>query len=479
MAQEFASNSPLLLAQTIFKICHYLEEGVIKIYQSINWEIENFEEEVMPDISTLKDTDSIIRLLGEHLRYIDGAVTRKLPWSIIKPVEKLAQSIIPGISFMFRPQWKYNYSVVTDDLRKFYYVILSEFEDIVERPIEDDVFTNFKEPFHIISFPSIERKNILLHCLIGHELGHLIIKKYKFIDEDLKKNFTKRIDSEVKKIVMDYYPKPFDELDMFTRVYAREEVESSIRTVLQIWKRGLEEILSDIIGALIFGPAMLFSMYELSLQKELDHKPDYRNYFYPPWRYRLREIIEVLQRPLAQFFPIPAKYFPSRKRHKKINSRFELIKNLTEEEYDKQIIKEDPLVRIAYREIEKDKNDFILSTNYFKNELMKKVLVPTKLFKDIEHLVIRVENGLPPNAIEHSVENRRPATLVEIINAAWLYKISWEKRLINDDGELNHTLFEEIDTLNRLTLKAIEFSDIETEYKKKGKKIFQEKRKIK
>jgi hypothetical protein len=477
-ANEFASKCPLLLTKTISKICCYLEEAVIKIYRSIDSEAENFEEEEIAEVTILKYTDSFIRYIGEHLRYIDGAVTRKLPWSIIKPFEKLFDSITPDILFMFRPQWKYNYSIVTDDLSRYYRDSMSEFEDIVEHSLEE-VFTDFNKPFHIISFPSIERKNILLHCLVGHELGHLIVRKSQCINEALKNDFTSRIKSEVKEIVIDSYRRRFDKLDIFTKFHAKQEEQSCIEITQQIWKRGLEEILSDIIGTLIFGPAMLFSMYELSLQKKMDHMPDYINNFYPPWRYRLRQIIAVLQRPLAQFFPISAEDFPSTKIHEKINTRFEMIRNLTEKKDDMEIIKQDPLVKIAYREIEKDLESIINSTNYFTNELKKKALTSNRLYKDIEHLVIRLRNGITPNAVESSVEKRRPAELVEIINASWFYKITFEKKLLKDNGEIDATLFDKIDTLNRLTLKAIEYSDIEMEYKRGKEKKFKRKRKTK
>jgi hypothetical protein len=207
--------------------------------------------------------------------------------------------------------------------------------------------------------------------------------------------------------------------------------------------------------------------------------PDYINNYYPPWRYRLRQIIEVLLRPLAHFFPISAEYFSSTKIHEKINTRFELIKNLTEKKDDMEIIKKDPLVKIAYREVEKDLGNIINKTNHFTNELKNKALTPTNLYKDIEHLVIRLRNGIPPNAIEFSVKKRRPAELVEIINASWFYKIEFEKKLLKDNGETDATLFDKIDTLNRLSLKAIEYSDIEIEYKKGKGKFFGQKGKTK
>jgi hypothetical protein len=463
LAYEFASESPLLLADTITEICLYLEDAVVKIYNELEGETENFEEEIVSDISLLKWSDLLIRYLGEHLRYIDGAITRKLPWSIIKPFEKLFQSITPGVLFMFRPQWKYNYSIVTDDLRKFYYDSLREFEDITERS-RDEVFKNLKEPFHIISFPSIERINILLHCLVGHELGHLIVRKYQFIDSSLINDFTRQIRTEVNEIVLNRYRSNFEDIDLIRFMNVREEQQRSMEISQQIWKRGLEELLADIIGTFIFGPAMLFSMYELSLQKKLDHLPGYSNNFYPPWRYRLRKIIDVLQRSKSTFFPIPNRFFSSRESCKKINEKFERIESLTKEKSDIDNIEKDPLVKIAYREIEKNINFFLKSKKFLRDVLKENILAPDELYKDIEHLIIRLKNGIPPNAVEYSAENRRTATLVEIINTAWFYKISSGKNLLNEDGEINEEIFEQKETLNRLTLKAIEYSDIETEY---------------
>ena len=477
-ANEFASECPLQLAKTISLICSYLEKSVLKIYRTIDLESGDSENDELAEINMLKHTDALIRYIGEHLRYIDGAITRKLPWSIIKPFEKLFESITPGISFMFRPQWKYNYSIVTDDLKTYYYESLKEYQDFTETPREN-VFTDFKKPFHIISFPSLERKNILLHCLVGHELGHLIVRKNDYIPETLKKDFSNRIKAEVKEIVMNSYRKRFDSLDIFTKFLAKKEEQNYLERTQQMWTRGLEETLADIFGALLFGPAMLFSLYELSIQRKMDHLPDYYNNFYPPWRYRLRKIIDVLQRPLAQFFPIPAENFPVKKFHEKINSKFELIKDLAEKNYDLKIIDQDPLVKIAYREIEKDLSNIINTTGYFANILKKKIITPTKLYKNIEHLVIRLSNGITPNAVEVSVENRRPAELVEIINASWFYKIAFEKKFFIDNDEIDSSLLDKLDTLNRLTLKAIEYSDIETEYSRQKEKTFYQKEKIK
>ncbi len=450
------------MAKTLVRICLYIENAIIKIYQSIEWDEENSDEDIARNFSDLKNVDAFVRFLGEHLRYVDGALTQKLPWSIIKPFEKLAGAIIPGISFMFRPQWKYNYSVIINDLRKLYEDNLTLIAELSGLSLNDEL-TDFKEPFYIISFPSIERKNILLHCLIGHELGHFIVRDH--IDA---KSIKERIAPEVYKIVNEKYKEVGISLDtLFTRHSFKMDVDAAIQTVIQIWKRGLDEILSDIIGTLIFGPAMLFSMYELAMQKELDHKPDHiMNSFYPPWRYRLREIIITLQRSGSEFFPLPAEKFSSNHINEVINRRFESIKKLTEDRYDEEIINKDELIKVAYKEIKTSLKDIIGETDWFKKELRKEILTPAKLYHDIDHLTNRIKNGLPPNAVEYLIENRRPALIAEIINAAWFYKITCDHKLLNNDGLIDNDIFLKKDTLNRLTLRAIEYSDIETEYKK-------------
>jgi len=216
---------------------------------------------------------------------------------------------------------------------------------------------------------------------------------------------------------------------------------------------------------------MLFSIYELSFHKGLDHCPGLNNNYYPAWRYRLREIIKILQRPHAKFFPIDPKYFNDKKICEEINNMFFTIKKITEEEDDIALIKQEPLVSISYREVESDVARIVESSRYFNDELKNRYLSPSKLYQDIETLILRLANGLPPNAVEYSITNRRPASFVEIINAARFFKISGMsagQKLISQNGIINPKALDDKDMLNRLTLKAIEYADIETEYAKQN-----------
>ena len=83
------------------------------------------------------------------------------------------------------------------------------------------------------------------------------------------------------------------------------------------------------------------------------------------------------------------------------------------------------------------------------------------------HLIERLENAIPPNAVENDIYNREPADMVEIINASWFYKISCTESILKQNKSFNENSYAWRDRLNNLTLKAIEYSDIEKDYSDK------------
>lgn len=456
LSKNFASPSPKVLAKTLIEMCGYLEEATKSIYKSINWDSVN-EIELKTFINLLQSTDALIQELGSHMRYIDAARTERLPWSIVNPIKEFVKTFMPEIEIMLRSQWRYNYAVVTADLKKAYEEALIEYQDYVPSIPLDKVFMNLERPFYIISFPSLEKNNILLHCLMGHEIGHLISGKYlEKLGSDI---FLGHVSKEIIEIVKS--EQTDEQLHLFTQIKFQREIERAI----SLWRRGLEEILSDIIGTLLFGPAILFSALEIAIQNEMDHEPTQDNEFYPPWRFRLREIQKVILDSSQQFIPLPEGSF-AEKTIQSVNERYELIKEITAKEDDKKIIRQDPITKIAYREIEKDITD---ATIHFKNNLLgDSIIKSSDLYKRLQLLIERIDYGIPPNAYEDNINSREPATIVEIINAAWFHKIAWEEDLFNKkDASFNEDICKKRDRMNRLTLKAIEYSDIEKEYRSK------------
>ncbi len=460
LSKHFASESPKKLARTIIRICKYLENVINSIYTTVD--ITSFsEEELQNFMKILQDTDYAIQELGSQIRFVDGSITQKLPWSIIKPIEKFTKKLIPGIEIMLRPQWRYNYSVVTADLRQDYLEILAEYQDFLpDISLENDVLEDFKNPFHIISFPSLERKNILLHCLIGHEIGHLISRQY--FTKNIMDDFVLTIREEINQVV-EQALQTSDEPELFLQLKKQINKQQYLEKATIAWRRGLEEILADILGTLLFGPAMIFSALEIAIQDNLDALPELANNFYPPWRLRLREILKEIEDPSQGFIPLPKSIFTVDRVVECVNGQFELIKKITQIENDKNIIEKDQILKIAYKEIFKhiDKAKAI-----FRNTLKDSAVKSTDLYRNLPHLIERLDIGIPPNAQEEIISERVPATIVDIINAAWFHKITWKDKVFNETGVFNEKILINRDIMNRLTLKAIEYADIEDDYRK-------------
>ena len=126
---------------------------------------------------------------------------------------------------------------------------------------------------------------------------------------------------------------------------------------------------------------------------------------------------------------------------------------------DEQEIKQDFVLSIAYDEIKAD----LVEAKGMYSSILKK-LEPVELYKNLSHLIERLDYGIPPNAYEKTINNREPATVAEIINSVWFHKLSWEDQLLNGEGNFNENICPKRNRLNQLALKALEYSDIEKEY---------------
>ena len=98
---EFASENPRKLAKLINKICSELTDHLVALRN-------NYSKDPPNVIKIIRFIDDFVQELGTHLRYIDGAITTKLPWSLPQPLEQLTEKFLPKTTLMLLPQWNYN-----------------------------------------------------------------------------------------------------------------------------------------------------------------------------------------------------------------------------------------------------------------------------------------------------------------------------------------------------------------------------------
>jgi hypothetical protein len=190
LESTYMSEPPRQLARAIASISDYLEKVAIALVDQSS--AGDSEEASKDTLALLQCVDVVLMMIYAHLRYVEGARPERLPWSTVAAFEKLVSKVLPNISVMLRPQWNYNYSFHLSDLRAVYRQMLDEFQDFVPATnLDSSVLGDLDRPFHIIGFPALERTNILLHSLLGHELGHLLA--HRFLDADRQTAFVKSV----------------------------------------------------------------------------------------------------------------------------------------------------------------------------------------------------------------------------------------------------------------------------------------------
>jgi len=443
--QEFASPNPSLLATLIARMAKALSVELIALRG-------DYTDDPANALIQIRFLDHFAKELGAHLRYIDGAKTTSLPWSITKPLESLLARFVAQRTVMLRPQWKYNYTISTGDLGEYY---REHLVPILSATALDQLFTGFPRGFHIVSFPSIERKSALLHCDLAHELGHLIAEDYirqestefvGLLSERVREHLTRLNESRTPKL---------------EPLFLQVEVSEHIDRALQVRRRALEELVSDMFACKLLGPAALFALHAVAMSFPLDLLPVSRSAYYPPWRMRLRLAIRVIAK---------AGLLPSQNSTGHTFSSMDQLQDRTAAVLDElntavaatsdvAKISSDWLVSLAYESVERA---LPMAEAFVDGEHGAKFMFAERLYAESYGLVDRLIEQIPPNETG-SGEETQPASLEAILNAAWFYRIAFMPAPF-EAGEIAEEFLEELETLNRLTLKAAEFAHLRTEY---------------
>jgi dCTP deaminase len=439
------------------------------------------EADIERDLRVLRVLDFQLKVFAADLRYVESARTDRLPWQIIPSFEKLVSDLRPGAQVMLRPMWHYNYATIVSNLRDFYLESLQEFENYLPLiDVESKILAPLGPTFHIISFPALEKDNILLHSLIGHEIGHLIANDLVRQDEtEYLDGIRNEIESFADSTLKDQDIDEGSAGGPLALASMRAKLIGEISDLCLIyWSRALKEILSDVVGTILFGPAALFSTLEIAVQSGFDLAPTRSNNYYPPWRTRIREILNVVDALAGDLlsvesamFKIPVPFslkgvggalgLTSEKRADFVNERVQTIRALAAESSDRiQIDKYRPS-KIAYDalpEYIKKHTESIISIigkNAFKKSSLKRLLPA---------LIERLDAGITPNA-EHDMPSKAGASvgLVEVLNSAWYQKVSLSSPQSSSYVEQFETLRSQ---RNRLTLKSIDFTFLSSQYPK-------------
>lgn len=348
----------------------------------------------------------------------------------------------------------YNYSIF--DLGASYKRFLSELLD------DQDMAQLFGDPpkkFLIVSFPAIEKDNLLLHSVFAHEVGHQMADKY-LSGEDTT-NLTTRIME-----IIEGEKKNFPDLDKIfgekeDPLFKTQYRQQILKIIYDLRNGFLHELLSDIAAVHLLGPAGLISMAQFASVENIDRIPPPWD-FHPPWRYRFREAYkEIVELKFGESIEnIAGKATVIAAKDAALRFLQQLKKSVDTYE-DRANIDRSYNVKIAINLVEEvlqPARDFVrrgLAEIRYTKDLVE---------KQCPDLITRLSLGVPPNELIKEGKSF-PVDFRSAINAGWFYRLS-RIALPSETGEQGG--LDDLDRLNRLVQKGIELAILHAEFNSTG-----------
>lgn len=391
----------------------------------LNLLIQKFDE-IDPSI-ILKIYSDLHFNISPSIRFLQRSTTDNIPWSMVSCLDELLNEHLgEKYLLLFRPQWNFNYSVLIycliETLKEKAKKIFPFDEELINKSFSD-------EKIHVFSFPYLEKTNVLLHSVIGHEIGHFYHAKW------FDKNNTKiKINSILSKLIAYYSDK--NEKDLIKPI-------ESAKHGIEIIKGMCREMFSDIIGYYIFGPSMLFSLFYISIFEEKLDLPSKINNYYPTIKYRIRVLYE--------------KFYKKEQKIKNIKNTnlSEIITFINDKIEDYLYDKKD--LKFIYK-YEKEIKYFEELKEDFNKEITgiqkKFTIEEDKIF----YLYDNLNNGFPINEYKN-----KPVDIYEILYVGWLKYFDYIESTHTENYVHNYQ------TIMRLLLKSLNSSYIHKKYLEKIK----------
>lgn len=434
-------------------------------------------------------------ILYSFLEYIEAFCFEKTRAEIILPFELLMKEHFPESKddiFIFYPQWEFNFSYrnLKSELRKRLFLITKE--------EGDEFFKDIPGRIAIISFPALERDNILAFVVLAHELAHYfdidpnapsqqisnsqdVLAHVSIPNEKVRKwiEASKNLD-----------PLPVSVPPLFVDIEHSSRIITKIQRSIPCW---LRELTADISAARYFGIGFYLCARELFslIVSPLDSP-------YPPNSKRLEQIaLEIIgtddgfeadvMRRIGDDLNEAEKELVEevmQKMNLDIDSGDKLsVEQLLDQTGSSQLSldqRKEKLEEATIKIIEESISNALLAV---KEKVRQKIPLDVclHLSKDIFIASHYLKNGIPPAEKLDSQPIEKPLIfdIRMILNAVWLRWLEISKELSitkKSHSEYEHSIkvyYTKLNTLSRIALRAIELSNFHREYKPKDNNLFE------
>jgi len=217
---------------------------------------------------------------------LSGAEINITPAELVPPLRRSLRNILPHAEILLRSGPDLNYSIdeIADDIRQFF----------SETPLAT-VTENLPRALYVMSIPSVEANEVLLHAILAHEAGHGIYDERRLADEILPKVEVPA--EQIKELARAIASEQHGTGEQKNKTISFPLQEIAVRDLLTQVVTGtisswVTELTCDVLGVMIFGPAYFFAFTHLfSTLAMLDEASQ----SHPPPRLRIRLMCSCLR----------------------------------------------------------------------------------------------------------------------------------------------------------------------------------------
>ena len=440
---DFPSDAPRDFIGVLLQINLEIQKCLISLQRSIG----NLKDVSSDERNQLEETirgnairfSHLISFLHELIQFIEESNIEYIPQGIVYSIENLITKIQPNSKFMIYPQWRYNYEYIE--------IIKLLRRVMINIPSIEEIIGSFAERFVILSFPSAEKDNVLLHCIFGHEIGHFI-DEVQGISSDILKDV--KIDEKLLEEVVTQVSKTKFKAEQHGReeitlnyFIEEEKLKADFREdITKQLGRWIEELISDALAIHLFGPSYFFAFTEFILtQQDLDKSSK----DHPSPRIRISLLLDELkERGYYNVFDKKTTH-EIKKWRDFLSYTKEGEKGHLQKLYDSSMKSTIPKI--------KEKT----------NIAVKEISYTHQMFKsDTPMLTSSLLYLIPPNELVNIKEKgTKPASIVSILNAGWVFNLTQMDKLYkmlraSSPEEKLQAKYK----FNQIILKAVELSEI-------------------
>ncbi len=441
-SKQYPPSGPNLLIQLAIRTNKQIRDdlSVLLDTQNDNGGIPDREVEI-----NLRAKASLFSFIHLVMQYVEGAEVQFAPSSFVMPLRRLLQKHFRDFDFILRVSRHYNYSVLP---------LIVGIKDVYENAQYTGLLSDFPDQFFVISCPISERKNIPVHCIFAHEIGHALYKKHGLADlilpsVSVDETVLSRLISTLAMQPVETGVSDTTAGDVFREWRIDQAVRSELREIIWNW---VEELASDELALCLLGPAYFFAFVffggPFASMDDSSKK-------HPPDRMRIRFMCEMLSSGTDRLaydkvLPDPAIEY------------IEQWKAYANQSYTSTAGSEETLDGIAISSITPALSKIMEET---KRATRGSSYTPRRFKRDVPYLCENIANGIPINEIfdDWSSGTPRTAQAEAILNAGWTYMISRDDRYakllgVEDQWKVTNRLFD-------LVSKSLEYSEMQRRWK--------------